>query len=121
MKTYAWTCLACDATNDSGRAMCGRCGCAASTTSKQVQAARDAFRSSSGLPPVAAADPLALIREMPWLPIGAVVLMLLGGLALIVSENGGTTAFGCLMLALAALCASSWRPRARARPQPPMA
>lgn len=56
------------------------------------------------------ADPLALIGGLPLLPIGAALLLLAGGLSLIVSENDGTTAFGCLMLALSALCISSWRP-----------
>ena len=71
--------------------------------------ARDLYRRRSGLPPVATVDAVAFVGELPLLPIGAVGFLLLGGLAVIVSEHGGTTAFGCLMLALAALCASSWR------------
>jgi hypothetical protein len=110
MKPYAWNCLACEATNAAELDACARCACPASATSARVKDARDAYRLRSGLPAVQAADPLALIGGLPLLPIAAVVLLLAGGLSLIVSDNGGTTAFGCLMLALSALCISSWRP-----------
>jgi hypothetical protein len=114
MKAYAWTCLACEAVNAPEAVVCARCSCPASATSAQVNMARDMYRRRSGLPAISPADPAALVRGLPLLPIGAVVFLLAGGLALIVSANGGTTAFGCLMLAVAALCASSWRPAARA-------
>jgi hypothetical protein len=109
MKQYAWNCMACDATNLAQATSCERCGCPAAATSTQVQNARDAYRQRSGLPAIQPFDALAALDGLSMLPIAAVLLLLVGGLSLIVSENGGTTAFGCLMLALSALCVSSWR------------
>jgi len=109
MKTYPWACLACEETNAAGAPKCGRCGCPAQATSAQVESARDAYRRRAGLPPVVANDPVALVKELPLLPIGAAVLVLLGALMLIVNMGASATAFGGLLIALAALCLSSWR------------
>ena len=109
MTTYPWACLACEDTNAAGALRCGRCGCPAQATSAQVEAARAAYRRRAGLPAVVAPDPIALVEELPLLPIGAAVFVLLGGLMLIVDMGASSTAFGGLLIALAALCLSSYR------------
>ena len=109
MKPYAWSCLACEVTNPPGSATCGRCGCPARATRAQIEAARAAYRQRSGLPPLEPTDVLAWVQQLPLLLIAAAVLGLIGGFALIVSTNASFTAFGGLVLALAALCASSYR------------
>ncbi|MEP7101053.1 MAG: hypothetical protein ABI781_11125 [Burkholderiales bacterium] len=110
MNTYPWACLACEETNAASALACGRCGCPAQATSAQVESARDAYRRRAGLPAVVAPDPVAVVMTLPLLPIGAAVFVLLGALMLIVDMGASTTAFGGLMIALAALCLSSWRP-----------
>ncbi len=109
MKPYAWSCLACDATNPPGSARCERCGCPAQATRAQVESARQAWQRRSGIPPAAPFDFFAEVMSLPLLLIAAVALGLLGGLALIVSTNSSFSAFGALLLALAALCVSSYR------------
>ena len=109
MTRHAWSCLACEATNAADAARCGRCDCPARATHAQVEAARAAYRQRAGLPPLVAPDPIALARQVPWLPIAAVVLLLLGWLMLVVGSGGSANAFGGLLIALAALCASSYR------------
>ena len=107
MTPYSWTCLACDEANAAQRLTCSRCGCPARATSAQVDSARDAWRRLKGLAPPARVDPLALVKQLPLLLIGAAVFLLLGMIALIVGSNVSIFAFGGLMIALAALCASS--------------
>ncbi len=109
MTPYAWSCLACNATNAATALRCARCGCPAHATSVQVAAARRAWRHGLGLPPEVAPDPIATVQALPLLPIGAVVLLLAGALLLIVNMGASATAFGGLLIALAALCASSCR------------
>ena len=109
MKTYAWACLGCEQTNVAGALKCGRCGCPAQATSAQVASARDAYRRRAGLPVLVAPDPIALVEDLPLLPIGAGMFGLLGALMLIVNMGASTTAFGGLLIALAALCLSSCR------------
>jgi hypothetical protein len=111
MNSYAWSCLACEAVNPPDSTKCSRCGCPARATSARVDAARQVWRQRSGLPPVESFDLTAAVMAFPLLLIAAAVLALLGGLALIVSTNVSFTAFGALLLALAALCVSSYRPR----------
>jgi uncharacterized membrane protein YphA (DoxX/SURF4 family) len=114
MKPYAWSCLACEETNAAERSNCTRCGCAAQATSAQVEAARDAYRQRIGAPPIETPNLTQLLEVVPLLLIGAAVLALAGGLALIIGSNVSVRAFGGLMLALAALCVSSYRKEARA-------
>lgn len=109
MKTYPWACLACEQANAAGSTTCERCGCPAQATSARVESARAGYLRRAGLPAAVAADPVALVRELPLLPIGAVVFLLLGAPMLIVDMGASSTAFGGLMIALAALCLSSWR------------
>jgi hypothetical protein len=109
MKPYAWSCLACEATNPPESTRCERCGCPAQATRAQVESARSAWRQRSGLGPVVPYDFAADLMSLPLLLIAAVLLALLGGGALIVSTNGAFSAFGALLLALAALCVSSYR------------
>ena len=109
MNTYAWSCLACEETNAAGSAACSRCACPAQASRARIEAARDAYRQYSGLPPIEAPDVVAAVRRLPLLLIGAAVLLLLGGFALIVGSNVSVTAFGGLLIALAAFCASSYR------------
>jgi len=115
MKLYAWSCLACEASNPAldsmAGAKCHRCGCPAQATSAQVDAARQVWRRRSGLPPVESFDMVAALTAFPLLLIAAGFLGLLGWLALILSTNVSFTAFGALLLALAALCVSSYRKR----------
>ena len=106
---YSWTCLACEATNAAGRASCSLCNCPAQATAAQVDYARQTWRRRTGLPPAAPFDLMAAVKEFPLLLIAAGVLLVLGGLALIVSTGVSFTAFGALLLALAALCLSSYR------------
>jgi hypothetical protein len=113
MHSYAWSCLACDTPNAAGEVRCLACECPAFATNADVLAAGAAYRRRAGLPPLGPADPLRVVMELPLLPIGAVVLLLLGAMSLIVGESGSTIAFGGLLLALSALCISSWRPRRR--------
>lgn len=110
MTPYAWSCLACSQTNPGTASTCGRCGCPAETNNTQVVLARDAWRRRSGLPPLAPPDPIGLLTALPLLPIAAVVFLVLGAVMLIVNLGASPSAFGGLMLALAALCASSYRP-----------
>lgn len=109
MTPYDWSCLACDAANPGTAAHCGRCACPARATCTQVEAARAAYRQRAGLPPVTVPDAVAVLRQVPWLPIAAVVLVLLGWLMLVVGTGGSAIAFGGLLMALAALCASAYR------------
>ncbi len=111
---YAWCCLACEATNAADTTRCSRCACPAHATCAQVAAARDAYRRRAGLPAVVAPDPLAILRQLPLLPIAAVVLLLVGALLLMLGMSTSATAFGGLLIALAALCVSSYRRRAPA-------
>ena len=113
MKPYSWSCLACEETNAAGRSSCARCGCPAQATSAQVEAARDAYRQRIGAPPIETPDLTQLLEGVSRLLIGAAVLALVGGLALVVGSNVSVIAFGGLMLALAALCVSSYRKEAR--------
>ena len=112
MIRYDWTCLACEADNARESTRCTRCGCAAAATAAEVDRARQTWRQRSGLPPLERFDLFAEARTLPWLPIGFGVLLVLGGLALIVSPGASFTAFGALLLALSALCLSSYRPAA---------
>ncbi len=109
MTPYAWSCLACEATNAASAARCGRCGWPARATRLQIEATRAAYRQRAGLPLVVAPDTTALARQVPWLPIAAVVLLLPGWLLLAVGTGGSAIAFGGLLVALAALCVSSYR------------
>jgi hypothetical protein len=109
MTRYAWSCLACEAPNLPGSVTCGRCGCPAQATSAQVESARQTWRRRSGLPAAESFDMAGALMAFPLLLIAAGVLALLGGLALIVSTNASFTAFGALLLALGALCLSSYR------------
>lgn len=109
MPHYAWSCLACEASNPPVSTSCGRCGCPAQATSAQVESARQAWRQRSGLPATESFDVVKALIELPLLLIAAGVLALLGGLALIVSTNASFTAFGALLLSLGALCLSSYR------------
>jgi hypothetical protein len=111
MKPYVWSCFACEASNPPGSAECSRCGCRARATSAEVDAARQAWRQRSGLPPLESFDWVAAVMAFPLLLIAAAVLALLGALALMASTSISFTAFGALLLALAALCVSSYRPR----------
>jgi len=111
---YSWTCLACEATNAAGRTSCSLCNCPAQATAAQVDYARQSWRRRSGLPPAAPFDLMGAVMELPLLLIAAGVLLVLGGLALIVSTGVSFTAFGALLLALAALCLSSYRATGRA-------
>ncbi len=111
MKPYVWSCLACEASNPPDSTRCSRCDCPAHATNAQVDASRQAWRQRSGLLPAKSFDLVAAVMAFPLLLIAAGVLVLLGGLALIVSTNVSFTAFGALLLALAALCVSSYRPR----------
>ena len=63
------------------------------------------------MPPLDSFDWVAALTAFPLLLIAAGALGLLGALALMVSTNVSFTAFGALLLALAALCVSSYRPR----------
>jgi hypothetical protein len=112
MKSYAWSCFACDAANPAERTHCVQCGCPARATSPQVDDARQTWRRRSGLPPLAGFDVVGMLRGLPLLLIGAGAFALLGSVALIVSAGasyGALAAFGALLLALAALCLSSYR------------
>ena len=109
MTPYAWSCLACEASNTPASAACHRCGCPAQATHAQVERARQTWRQRSGLPAAEAFDVVKAVTAFPLLLIAASVLALLGGLALIVSTNASFTAFGALLLALGALCLSSYR------------
>lgn len=106
---YAWSCFACEASNAAGRTSCSQCNCPAQPTATQVESARQAWRKRSGLPPETGFDWFGAVMEFPLLLIGAGVLLVLGGLALIVSTGVSFTAFGALLLALSALCLSSYR------------
>jgi hypothetical protein len=106
---YAWNCLACEETNAGTSAACNRCGCPAQATSAQVESARDAWRRGAGLPAVQAPNPVEFVAQLPLLAITGVLFLLLGALMLIVDMGGSSSAFGGLMIALAALCASSYR------------
>ena len=107
MPNYAWSCLACEQANPAGAAICSRCRCPAEATRAQVDAARLNYRRSTGLPAETALDVAALLRSLPLLLIAAVALLLIGALALIVGTNASMYAFGGLLIALAAFCAST--------------
>ena len=109
MAPYAWCCLACEATNPALSAACSRCGCPARAPRAKVEAARNGCRQRAGLPPEPPPDPTAAFAGLPLLLIAAAVLLLLGGLALVVASNVSVKAFAGLLIALAALCASSYR------------
>lgn len=106
---YAWTCLACEADNAADSTQCNRCQCPARASSAQVDAARQAWQRRSGIAPAAPFDVLKALMEFPLLLIAGGVLGLLGGVALIVNAGASFSAFGGLLLALAALCVSSYR------------
>jgi hypothetical protein len=108
-RTYAWNCLACAATNPPEATRCGRCACPAEATAAQIEGARAAWQRRTGITPAAPFDFVAEVMTLPLLLIAAAALGLLGGLALIVSTNASFSAFGALLLALAALCVSSYR------------
>jgi hypothetical protein len=109
MKPYSWTCFACEASNPPTSIKCSRCGCPARATSAQVESARETYRRQHALLPAAKFDASALVEQLPLLLIGAVVLLLAGALALIIGSNVSVQSFGGLLIALAALCASSYR------------
>jgi hypothetical protein len=109
MKPYAWSCLACAATNPPEATRCERCACPAEATRAQIESARAAWQRRSGITPAVPFDFVAEVMTLPLLLIAAVALGLLGGLALIVNANSSFSAFGALLLALAALCVSSYR------------
>jgi hypothetical protein len=109
MKPYSWSCLACEESNPPGNLKCSRCGCPWQATATQVDVAREAYRRAKGLPPTVKADVLGSIGKLPLLLIGAAVLLLAGTFALIIGSNVSVQAFGGLLIALAALCASSYR------------
>jgi hypothetical protein len=105
MKHYAWSCFVCEASSPSDSASCNRCNCPVQATGAQVDAARQAWRQRSGLPPVESFDVVVAVPAFPPL----IAAGMLGALALIVSTNASFSAFGAL-LALAAPCVSSYRP-----------
>ena len=109
MIPYAWSCLACEATNPPESSRCARCGCPAKATFTQVERAHRDWQRRSGAAQPATFDFLAEVMSLPLLLIAGALLGLLGGGALIVSTNSSFTAFGALLLALAALCVSSYR------------
>jgi hypothetical protein len=104
---YAWSCLACEQSNPADRTVCSRCHCPAQANRSQVDSARAAYRHRAGLPPLAPIDVLAVVKTAPLLLIAAAVLGLVGGLSLVVGGGASMYAFGGLMLALAAFCAST--------------
>jgi uncharacterized membrane protein YphA (DoxX/SURF4 family) len=109
MTPYAWSCLACEESNPPAALRCGRCQCPAQATSAQAEVARRTWRQRAGLPAEVAPSPLAVLRQLPLLLIAAAVLLLLGALLLIVNLGASPSSFGGLLIALAALCASSHR------------
>ena len=112
MKSYAWSCLACEASNAADASACSVCGCPARATSAEVDRARQVWRQRRDLPAVERFDWGATLRALPLLLIAAGALGLLGGVALTVSAAGSypsLMAFGALLVALAALCLSSYR------------
>ena len=109
MKSYAWCCLACEATNPPESSRCERCRCPAQATFSQVESARVDWQRRSGVRPALPFDFTAEVMSLPLLLLAGALLGLLGGGALIVSTNSSFTAFGALLLALAALCVSSYR------------
>ncbi len=109
---YAWSCLACEAPNRPGAGRCARCGCPAEATASQAGTTRRNWRLRAGLPAQVAFDPLAALQSLPLLRIVAVLLLLAGALFLIVDAGASASAFGGLLIALAALAATSYRPPA---------
>lgn len=109
MTPYAWTCLACEASNAADQPRCARCTCPAQATRDQVDEARQTWRRRSGLPPDESFDIVKALMGFPLLLIAGGLFALLGGVALIVSTGASFSAFGGLLLALAALCVSSYR------------
>lgn len=109
---YAWTCLACEGANPPAAGRCVRCGCPHDATALQIESTRRNWRQRTGLPPQVDVDPVALLRALPLLSIAAVGLLLAGALFLIVDAGASSTAFGGLLIALAALAATSSRPAA---------
>ena len=116
MHPYAWSCLACEETNAAERTACSRCQCPAEATCAQVESARAAYRRRAGLPAPVPTVVMALIKTLPLLLIAAALLLLLGALSLIVATGAAMYAFGGLLIALAAFCASTHGNDALARP-----
>ena len=106
---YAWSCLACEAPNAPGAGRCARCGCPAEATALQAVTTRRNWRRRAGLPPQVGFDAIAAIHGLPLLRIVAVLLLLAGALFLIVDAGASAAAFGGLLMALAALAATSYR------------
>ena len=116
MPAYTWSCLACQESNPGSRSSCSRCGCPAAPNARDVALASLHYRRRVGLPAVVPMNPERIILGLPLLALAGGLCLLLGAVMLIVDMGPSTTAFGGLMLALAALCASSWR---RPEPTPP--
>lgn len=110
MPSYAWSCLACGAGNAPSVTACARCGCAASANLAQIEAARRTHP-QPGPARAPSFDIVETLKAFHALPIAGGVLGLLGVVALLASTGDTLTAFGGLLLALAALCVSSYRPR----------
>ena len=113
MPTYAWSCLACGAANPPSSTRCQRCGCAACANRAQVEAARADWRHSepAQAPSIGI---VAALKAFRVLLLAGGVLALLGVMTLLLSTSAGGAAFGGLLLALAALCVSSYRATASA-------
>ena len=107
MPSYAWSCLACAASNAPTQARCVQCGCPASADQTQVDAARRAAHNAENTRP--RIDLVETLQSFGVLWIAAGVLALCGVMALLLGGSASFTAFGGLLLALAALCVSSYR------------
>jgi hypothetical protein len=112
--SYAWSCLACGAVNPPSSTACGRCGCAACATRTQVEAARTALQDCEHARPPSF-DVVAALQAFRVLLLAGGVMALLGVMTLLASTSAAFTAFGGLLLALAALCVSSYRAPASAQ------
>ena len=66
------------------------------------------------MPTLASFDPVAALTGLPLLRIVAVLLFLAGAVFLIVDAGASASAFGGLLIALAALAATSHRARSSA-------
>ena len=113
MPAYTWSCLACQESNPGSRSSCSRCGCPAEANAREIELASMHWRRRAGLPAIAPVNPERFILGLPLLALAGGLCFLLGAVMLVVNMGPSTSAFGGLMLALAALCASSWR-----RPDP---
>jgi hypothetical protein len=106
--SYAWSCLACEAANPASSTRCERCDCAACATRTQIDAARAALQVSERARP-SSFDIVAALKAFRVLLLAGGILALLGVMTLLASTSAAVTAFGGLLLALAALCVSSYR------------